>query len=487
MKSAKKKIGALLLAAALSLTFMGPARAVRAEGDDDFATQDQLDELAELQKREADLAKRERQLENDMAYIRQEVSALQSESAELDVHLNELKDQGVILDNDYQRLTAELQAAKEAMNLAVADYDLAVAEVNHKQAEYEDRLVAMYKRSRQSKLEVLLSSDGLTGFFTNLELLGVIGRSDRQILEELTAARETAEVKKQVAENSKKQYEIFVAEKAEEIKVLAAGIASAESEISELQDKILNRSADLNYYSSLYTDNQQAQSELGRRKDDIQADIKAQAEATRAAWAEATRAAEEQRRREEEARQAAAEATRRAEAEATRRAAEAAAEEAARQEAAAQPQITASGMAHPAPGNRVISSYYGWRAWPLNPSRQDFHTGIDFPGYFNDPVVAALDGTVISVSYPYPNANYGGWGLANSVIIQHDNGLQTVYGHLKTIIVSPGQRVSRGERIGGIGSTGYSTGPHLHFEIRQPGNPNAGRLGTVDPYPYLFG
>ena len=98
-----------------------------------------------------------------------------------------------------------------------------------------------------------------------------------------------------------------------------------------------------------------------------------------------------------------------------------------------------------------------------------------------------MDGTVVMVSYPYPDANYGGWGLANRITIQHDNGLQTVYGHLKSIYVSPGQRVSRGELIAAVGSPGYSTGTHLHFEVRQPGNPNAGLYNSLNPYPYLFG
>ena len=313
MRHKSIKRTAVLLSAALLLTAAVPAASVRAESDEDFATSEQLDELEQLRQREAELAARQGELENDMDVVRQDVAALQDESYSLDLYLSELQAEGVILQEDYERLSRELEAARTAVNLAVSEYDEAAKEVEAKEEEYQDRLVAMYKRSKQSKLEVLLSSDGMTGFFTNLELLGVIGRSDQQVLEDLTAARETAEAKKQAAEQSKLQYEIFVADKQEQIKVLAGGIADTEKEISDLETQILNRSADLDYYAGLYNDAAAEESALRSRRDNIEGEIRAQAEATRAAWAEATRAAEEERAR------IAAEATRQAEAEASRK------------------------------------------------------------------------------------------------------------------------------------------------------------------------
>lgn len=470
----KKNITALLLALTMICPAALPADKVRADGDDeDFATEEQLSELAELQRREAELAARAESLENDMSYIRRDVENLQASSQELGSYLSELKAQGVILEDDYQRLTNELAAAKAAMDQAVAEYDQAVEDVDDKQAEYEDRLVAMYKRSKQSKLEVLLSSNGLTGFFTNLELLGVIGRSDKQILEDLTAARETAEVKKQVAEDSKEQYELFVADKKKEIDILAAGISTTEEDIAALQQQIINRSADLSYYQGLYADNDAAQSSLSSQRSSLEGEIRQQAEATRSAWAEATRAAEQAKREEEERRAKEEE--------------EAASGESSGESSAPAIDVRASGAVYPAPGNYYISSYYGWRPYPLNPSMQDFHSGLDLPGNFNDPVVAAWDGVVVEVGYPLPNANYGGWGLCNYIEIQHDSGIRSIYGHLKSIYVTPGQTVTAGELIGGIGSTGYSTGPHLHFELRNPDDPNKSLYDSIDPYPYLFG
>lgn len=482
----KKSLAALMLAITLLFSITWPVRPLSANqsGGEDFSTQEQKDELAELRRQEAELASRQAQIDAEMAVVRSEVNSLRQQSNTLTGQLEELLREGKILQVEYDNLMAELAAAKAAMDRAIAEYEAARKEVADKQVEYEERLIAMFKRSKQSPLEVLLDSDGITGFFTNLELLSVIGRSDQQILEELTAARETAEVKKMVAEDSKKQYERFVAQKEAEIELLSQGIAITENDIAILQEQLANRSSNLSALQGSYNWNQSLQSSIDARQNQINASIAAQAEATRAARAEATRAAQAEATRAasaEATRAAQAEATRAAQAEATRKA------QAVITQKPSAPAASASGMVFPAPGNTYISSYYGWRNFPLNPSVREFHTALDFPGSFNDPIVAALPGTVVRVSYPLPNYNYGGYGYANYVMIQHDNGLQTLYAHLKTINVSVGQYVQKGQRIGGMGSTGSSTGCHVHFEVRKPGSPEAARLDTVNPYPYLFG
>src|SRR3954467_14697790 len=101
------------------------------------------------------------------------------------------------------------------------------------------------------------------------------------------------------------------------------------------------------------------------------------------------------------------------------------------------------------------------------------HDGIDFPEPMGTPIGAAGVGTVISAGW-----NSGGYG--NLTIIQHRLGYQTYYAHQSSISVSVGQRVSGGVRIGYVGSTGHSTGPHLHFEVRHNGVP-------INPVPLLLG
>jgi murein DD-endopeptidase MepM/ murein hydrolase activator NlpD len=103
-----------------------------------------------------------------------------------------------------------------------------------------------------------------------------------------------------------------------------------------------------------------------------------------------------------------------------------------------------------------ISSRYGWRDNPFYGSRT-FHNGMDMATYRGAPIYAALDGVVVDTGYDVTYGNY--------VIISHHSGYQTLYGHMNTIIAHVGQRVTTTTRIGLVGNTGQSTGPHLHFTV----------------------
>lgn len=111
----------------------------------------------------------------------------------------------------------------------------------------------------------------------------------------------------------------------------------------------------------------------------------------------------------------------------------------------------------PVPGYTKISSYYGWRF-----GGSDYHTGIDFPAPNGTTVVASNGGEVT-----YTNESYvQGRGYGRYMIVDHGGGYTTLYAHLSAITVPEGYRVRKGEQIARVGNTGWSTGPHLHFEIR---------------------
>lgn len=137
---------------------------------------------------------------------------------------------------------------------------------------------------------------------------------------------------------------------------------------------------------------------------------------------------------------------------------------------------TAGGVTLP-PGNgalsypiqAIVTSPFGWRIHPIL-GYEKFHTGIDFGADYGTPIYAAQAGTVILAEW------YGGYG--NTIVIDHGNGITTLYAHAETLYAQPGDRVERGQLIAAVGSTGFSTGPHLHFELRAQGEP-------IDPAPYL--
>ncbi|HEV8682979.1 MAG TPA: peptidoglycan DD-metalloendopeptidase family protein [Actinomycetota bacterium] len=121
------------------------------------------------------------------------------------------------------------------------------------------------------------------------------------------------------------------------------------------------------------------------------------------------------------------------------------------------------------PADGPITSGFGWRVHPIFGTRR-FHSGVDIDAGCGTPIWAAESGRVISAGW------MGGYGLAT--VIDHGNGLATLYAHQSAIRVSSGQSVRRAQLIGSVGTTGWSTGCHLHFEVRINGEP-------VDPVPYL--
>ncbi len=108
------------------------------------------------------------------------------------------------------------------------------------------------------------------------------------------------------------------------------------------------------------------------------------------------------------------------------------------------------------------TSPFGYRFHPILKTRR-LHTGIDFGAHSGSPIRAAADGIVVWAGYR------GGYG--NHVILDHGGGIMTLYGHASKLFVSSGARVKRGDRIAAVGSTGLSTAPHLHFEVRINGKP----------------
>jgi murein DD-endopeptidase MepM/ murein hydrolase activator NlpD len=121
------------------------------------------------------------------------------------------------------------------------------------------------------------------------------------------------------------------------------------------------------------------------------------------------------------------------------------------------------------PSSGAVTSRFGWRVHPIFGGRE-FHTGMDIATSYGSPVVASRAGVV----------RFVGWrsGYGRIIVLVHEGGVETAYSHLSAAVVNRGERVGRGQMIGRIGSSGWSTGPHLFFEVRRHGVP-------LDPERYL--
>lgn len=371
--------------------------------------------------------------QEDINRAKQERDAARRRANEVSSRLNSLNGQQTELNNElanlnqmsaeqraqYEIIAGQLQAALEAKQAALERFIAAQENLEDKQEQFANRVNAMFEFQNKSTLEVLLESDSIAGFFTNLEIIALIADADNQAIDELQIAMDDAQLQ---ADNAMAE--------ADEMQRIAD---AKQAELDELERRIGVTTAALEEISTQITSAEQERDNLN---------------------AEASRLDQRVRdlTRQYQVQQA--------------------------QNYSGGGTKVVSGISFTWPvASRSITDPYGYRIHPISGVRK-LHTGMDIGSSYGSTIVAAASGTVIQVNLPVPGRNTGGSGYGNYLIISHGNGVTTLYGHCRNIYVSSGQSVSRGQKIAEVGSTGSSTGPHLHFEVRVNGS-------TVNPRSYL--
>ena len=349
-----------------------------------------------------------------------EIDQTQKQAEDLEKKKKDAENEKNSLEKQLNDIVAEMDKTKEKIDakeseISAKEEELIQAKVdeNDQYESMKKRIKYMYENGNSQFIEILCESKSIGEFLNNAEYISTISEYDRNMLVQFQ------EIVKQVQEQEatlKKEYE--------ELEVMQNELIAKQDNLNELME-------------SKQEEIEQISDDLGATQEKLQK-LKEAAEAAK-------------RKQEEMARAAAAAA------------AAAKAGSGGSSASAGAPVVSGNGtFTHPCPGMTYISSEFGWRAQPL-PGASSNHKGMDFAAPTGTPIYAAAAGTVTSASY---SGNAG-----NLIVINHGNGLQTYYMHCHAMYVSAGQTVSKGQNIGAVGTTGNSTGPHLHLQVMLNGTP----------------
>ena len=384
------------------------------------------------------------ELENQKEANEQKIEENEQKKEEITAEKNQTVQEVEDISNQissYESQIAELDTKIADLNTQISENEakLAEAEEDYKQQEelLEKRLVASYEAGETSYLDFLLSSDGIVDFISNYFLVTEIATTDAELLDSIEQQKNEIEQAKTDLEKDKRELDTSKAEK--------------QSVATELEQTKSEKNAKV--------------AKLSEDEQAIQAQIDELAEANKSLDAEILRKQqqiqEQLRKQQEQANKGNSNSS------------GGSSSSGGSGSSTGGGSVSNSGFIYPVPSGyaRITTGLYY--------SSGQYHGGVDFGsgGINGQPVYAVADGVVVTAKAL--TTSYG-----NYVIIAHSNGLYTLYAHgqMGSIRVSEGQYVSQGQQIMNVGSTGNSTGPHLHFEVRtSPGTYSC----RVNPMKYL--
>ena len=351
------------------------------------------------------------------------VEALEAEKADVVAQKQAMDERNMYTLQQIQLNNQEIELYDEMIAEKAAELEEAQRLENEQLERYRTRVRAMEENGGYNILAIISKSGSFSDMLTAMDDVGEIMESDRQLEEAYIAARENTESVKADYESTRSELEELKAQLKAEQEELEKDIEEAIQIILDLENDLENRQAE---YDAIMAAEDAANATIDK--------LVAELEAERAAAAAAA--------------------------------------------AAAAGSGGGGGSANaigsflwPVASYVYVSSRFGLRVHPITGEKKS-HTGIDIASNQGTAVYASDGGTVTLAGW---NGGYG-----NCIMIDHGNGYVTLYGHLSSISVSQGQTVSQGTTIGAVGSTGNSTGPHLHFEVLKNGT-------RIDPEQFFSG
>ncbi|MEQ2475494.1 murein hydrolase activator EnvC family protein [Ruminococcoides intestinale] len=399
----------------------------------------------------SDLEQQLQQLEQENQKYQKILDDTKSDIAEKEEYKSALVSKVQVLDEKIAVTREKISSLNDDIKEKQDAYDKGLSEVEDQFDALANRLRILYMSGNATDLEIIFGAKDFSDLIDKMELVKSLANSDKELISEIQTKLDELSTKKKSLEADKKDLE-----------TQQASLKSDQDEFNKLisdNDEILK---------NLYASNSEAQNSLesaALQSDEIEAKISQYYAAQKAAAEHAAQASQSS----------------------------------SSSSSSSSSGSSSSGSSSSGSSSVIVPSGSGF-AWPtpgfVSRSSEWFedrevynHGGIDIAGagIMGTPVVAAADGTVVATNSSCTH-NWGksyscgcGGGYGNYVMISHAGGKMTVYGHLTSLTVSTGQTVSRGQVIGYVGSTGNSTGPHLHYECRL----NGVRYNPMSEYPYM--
>lgn len=362
-------------------------------------------EINALEQQKESLAGQKTDLQSQILQLQEEQAAVVEQKAALDAQ-NELTRQEIEMIDEQIDLYEQLIIKKEA------ELEEAIEAEQYQIERYRTRMRAMEENGQLTYIGILFKATSFSDFLARADVISEIMDYDRELEADLMAAREHVQTVKAEFEQAKVEEEAAREE-------LLRKKEQLEREIKAAYEMILELEKDIEAFKEEFAAQEAEEARVQAQIDNMIAELQ---------------------RQEEEARKAAESAG-----------------------GGGEPGTVISGSGSyiwPLPSSTYVSSGFGYRIHPIF-QVEKFHSGIDAGGSMGAPVVSADSGTVLIAAY---SSSYG-----NYISVSHGNGNSTLYAHLSSMAVSAGQAVNQGDVIGYVGSTGWSTGPHLHFETRAGG------------------
>ena len=367
--------------------------------------------ISDLQKQRQEKENQKKGTQSQLDSVNDQINDLSGEKDDVDAQISELTGQIAEIMASVSLLEDEIADTQVQIEQAQKDYDEAKAKEEAQYHAMKKRIQYLYEKGETSYLDLLFKSADLTQLFNRAEYISQIAAYDRKMLDQYEAASEEVAAR-----------EADLKAEHEELVTLKTNTEEKQKDAERLMNE---KTAELKSYNSKIAASEGSLS-------DLEKDIAAQEDKIKAIEAEL-------KRKEEEAKKAALEA--------------------------GQKYNTVSigniNFIWPCPASSRITSSFGDRESPTEGASSS-HQGIDIGASTGSSILAAASGTVTISTYSYSAGNY--------IMINHGGGVSTVYMHCSELLVSAGQEVTQGQVIAKVGSTGYSTGPHLHFGIRVNGS-----------------